>query len=113
MFNNIELYVKLLSGEKLTDEENKKLRKSNIRYELVRFLYVEKMKADGLNLTDFHFSPGPKWEEVPIIDLVNELLQWNKAINNGDYEVVNFGDSSLKKSNPPHTGMKKVNLSKL
>jgi hypothetical protein len=50
--------------------------------------------------------------ETPIIDIVNGLLKVLENIKNGDYDVVDFGDSSLVKSNPPDTGKEKTELGK-
>ena len=79
------------------------------KYELVRYVYIEKMRHDGIELQNFHFTPGESFMDTPIIDIVNGLLKVNKAIKNGDYEVLDFGDSSLVKFNPPHTGKEKNN----
>lgn len=88
-----ELTMRSLSGEELTDDEKKYVRERNAKYELVRYVYMEKMKHDGLELKNFQFSPGYGFMETPIIDIVNGLLKMNEAIKNGDYEVVDFGDS--------------------
>lgn len=101
MFENAELYARHLAGGPLTEEEKNHLRLHSIRYNLVRALYMEKVKAEGLNLTDFHFSPGSNWENAPIVDIVNELLKFNQAVKDGNVKLV---------SGPPRTGLKKVNL---
>lgn len=104
-----ELTMKSLSGEELTDDEKKYVRDRNAKYELVRYVYMEKMKHDGLELQNFQFSPGESFTETPIIDIVNGLLRMNEAIKNGDYEVVEFDDSSWA-HNPPKTGKEKTKL---
>ena len=83
------------------------------KYELVRYVYIEKMRHDGIELQNFHLTPGESFMNTPIIDIVNGLLEVNEAIKNGDYEVLDFGDSSLVKSNPPHTGKEKTTLDKV
>jgi hypothetical protein len=105
-----ELTMKMFSGEQLTDDESKYLRARNAKYELVRYVYIEKMRRDGIELQNFHFTPGESFMDTPIIDIVNGLLKVNEAIKNGDYDVVEFGDSSLVKSNPPDAGKEKTQL---
>jgi hypothetical protein len=105
----LELTMKAFSGEQLTDDENKYLRARNAKYELVRYVYIEKMKHEGLSLTNFQFSPGDSFMETPIFDIVNGLIKVNESIKNGDYEVVDFGDSN-RKHNPPHSGKEKTTL---
>ncbi len=105
-----ELTMKMFSGKQLTDDESKYLHNRNAKYELVRYLYTEKVRHDGVDLLNFQFSPGDSFMDTPIIDIVNGLLEVNEAIKNGDYDVVDFGDSSLVKSNPPDTGKEKTIL---
>lgn len=105
-----ELTMKASLGEELTDDEKKYVRERNAKYELVRYLYTEKVRHEGLGLRNFQFSPGDSFMDTPIIDIVNGLLEVNEAIKNGDYDVVDFGDSSLVKSNPPDTGKEKTIL---
>ena len=105
-----ELTMKMFSGEQLTDDESKYLHNRNAKYEFARYVYMEKMRHDGVDLLNFQFSPGDSFMDTPIIDIVNGLLEVNEAIKNGDYDVVDFGDSSLVKSNPPDTGKEKTIL---
>ena len=104
-----ELTMKSFSGEELTNDEKKYLHQRNAKYELVRYVYMEKMKHEGSGLTNFQFTPGDSFMDTPIIDMVNDLLKFNEAIKNGDYEVADFGDSNWK-HNPPHTGKEKTAL---
>jgi hypothetical protein len=104
-----ELTMKAFSGEELTDDEKRYLRERNAKYELVRYVYMEKMKHDGSGLTQFHFTPGDNFIDTPVIDIVNGLLKVNESIKNGDYEVLDFGDSNWK-HNPPHSGKEKTEL---
>ena len=104
-----ELTLRSLSGEELTDDEKRYVRERNAKYELIRHVYIEKMRHDGLDLKNFHFTPGESFMETPIFDIVSGLLKMNEAIKNGDYEVLDFGDSSWV-NNPPHTGREKTKL---
>ena len=108
-----DLTIKAALGQSLTDDENQCLSNRNAKYELVRYVYIEKMRHDGVDLQNFHLTPGESFMNTPIIDIVNGLLEVNEAIKNGDYEVVDFGDSSLVKSNTPHTGKEKTTLDKV
>lgn len=109
MYNTYELTIKQLSGEELTDDEKKYLHERNAKYEIVRYVYMEKMKHEGLGLNNFQFTPGDSFGDTPIIDIVNELLKFNEAIKNGDYEIVDFDDEA-EFGNPPHTGREKKTL---
>lgn len=105
-----ELNMKAMSGEELTEDENKYLRERNAKYALVRYVYMEKMKHEGSKLTDFHFTPGDSFVDTPIIDIVNGLLKINENIKDGKVTPLNFGDVSLVKHNPPHSGKEKTTL---
>jgi len=107
-----ELTMKSLSSEGLTDDEAKYMRERNIKYEMVRYVYMEKMKHEGSGLTNFQFSPGDSFMDTPIIDIVNDLMKFNEAIKNGNYEVADFGDRDWK-HNPPHSGREKTMLDKV
>jgi hypothetical protein len=104
-----ELTMKSLSSEGLTDDEAKYMRERNAKYELVRYVYMQKMKHEGFELKQFHFAPGDNFMETPIIDIVNELLKVMQNLKDGDYEVVDFGDSNAK-HNPPHSGREKTTI---
>jgi hypothetical protein len=104
-----ELTMKALSGEEITDDEKKYVQERNAKYELIRHVYIEKMRHDGVGLQNFHFTPGEGFMDVPIYDFVTDLLKMNEAIKNGDYEVLDFGDSNCD-DNPPHTGKVKRTL---
>ena len=110
----LELTMKSLSSERLTDDEKKYLHNRNAKYELVRYVYMEKMKHEGSEIKQFHFSPGDNFMDTPILDIVNELMRVNEAIKNGKVKPLNFGDGTgLRKSNPPHTGQEKTMLDKV
>ena len=107
-----ELTMKAMSGKELTDDEAKYLRERNAKYELVRYVYMEKMKHEGSGLTDFHFTAGDSFMDVPIIDIVNELLKVLKvmqSLKDGDYEEYDFEDLKWE-HNPPHSGKEKTTL---
>ena len=108
-----ELTMKSLSSEGLTDDEAKYMRERNIKYEMVRYVYMEKMKHEGSGLTNFQFSPGESFMDTPIIDIVNDLMKFNEAIKNGNYEVADFGDLDWRDNNPPHSGREKTMLDKV
>lgn len=107
-----ELTSKQLIGEPLSDEEKKLIRDYDARYRIVQFLYLDKVNS-GLKkprVTQFHFTPGDKFMETPIIDIVNELMKIQKAVDDGKIKPLDFGDSSHWVDNPPRTGMKKKTL---
>jgi hypothetical protein len=99
-----ELTMKSLTSEGLTDDEAKYLRERNAKYELVRYVYMEKMKHEGSELVNFQFYPGESFVDTPIIDIVNDLMKFNEAIKNGNYEAVDW------EHNPPHSGKEKTTL---
>jgi len=101
-----ELTMKSISGEELTDAEKKYMRERNAKYELVRYVYMEKMKHEGSSITQFHFTPGESFIDTPIIDIVNDLMKINESIKNGDYEIADWDDVD----GPPKTGRKKTKL---
>jgi glutamate/tyrosine decarboxylase-like PLP-dependent enzyme len=96
-----ELTGKLLMGEELTDEEKRHLNEYNARYKLVRWLVMDKLATDKNKTTvDFQFTPGEGFLDVPVIDMVNDLL----AMFNAPAEPLVFGDASWvddKYGNPP------------
>lgn len=100
-----ELAIKSLLGEEITREEKLRLQRRNAKYELVRFLYMEKMKDAGLK--DFHFTPGESFEDTPTLDIVNSLIAVNEELKNAT--PLDFGDFSLI-NNPPVTGRPKIKL---
>lgn len=104
-----ELAIKSLVGEELTNEEKLRLQRRNAKYELVRFLYIEKMKETGLK--DFHFTPGDSFEDTPTIDIVNSLIAISEELKNAT--PLDFGDSHWvdnKYGQPPNTGRVKTAL---
>lgn len=112
MTKDLELFMKSLSDEGLTDDEKKYMRERNIKYEMVRYVYMEKMKHEGSELIGFQFSPGESFMDTPIIDIVNDLMKFNEAIKNGNYEVADFDDLDCR-DNPPHSGREKTTLDKV
>jgi len=106
----LELTMKSLSSEGLTDDEKKYMHNRNAKYELVRYVYMEKMKHEGSELKQFHFTPGESFMDTPIIDIVNDLMKFNEAIKNGKVKPLTFGDSSLVKHNSPHSDYEVVDF---
>jgi hypothetical protein len=104
-----DLAMKAIGGKELTEDENKYLRERNAKYALVRYVYMEKMKHEGSELTDFHFTPGDSFVDTPIIDIVNELLKFNQAIKDGKVKPLDLGDLNWR-DNPPHSGKEKSTL---
>lgn len=95
-----ELGTKALLGEHLTDEEKSYLRNRDIKYKLVRFLYMEKANSkNGPQTINFQFTPGDSFDDTPTIDIVNSLLKVTSKMKGAN-----------KQSNPPHTGMVKKSI---
>ena len=105
----LTIAMKAMSGKELADDETTYLRERNAKYELVRYVYMEKMKHEGSGLTDFHFTPGDNFVDTPIIDIVNDLMKFNEAIKNGNYKVADFEDLDWR-DNPPRSGKEKTTL---
>ena len=86
--------LKVIAGIEpdLTEEEIKRIKERNFRYELVRFLYMEKMKHIGVNITNFHFSPGENWEETPVYDIVNSLVEIHEKVQSGEYKPIDISE---------------------
>lgn len=96
MFNqNFDIGMKILLGEEVTDEERNRWNNRNLKYEIVRYVYLEKMQHDKTGLVDFHFTPDETFDDTPIIDLVNRLIKLDEDIRNGTVKVetLDFGDS--------------------
>jgi hypothetical protein len=102
-----ELTMKAMSGEELTDDEKNYVRLRNAKYEIARYVYMEKMEHEGSKMVGFQFSPGKSFMDTPIIDIVNNLLEFNKAIKDGKVTRLDFGDAL---HNPPHAGKEKTTL---
>jgi hypothetical protein len=95
-----ELSAKVIIGDELSGDEKLRLQKYNAKYELVRFLYMEKTNVSGSKVSQFHFTPGDKFMDISTIDIVNELLKVFKGI----------GDSYSREHKPPETGLQKRTL---
>jgi hypothetical protein len=81
-----DISMKAFLGESLSLKEQEELTERNFRYELVRFLYVEKMKSLGIPINNFHFTPSDGWMEVPVYDIITNLID---AIMSDSVEQVN------------------------
>jgi len=104
MLGAFDITMKKVTGQDLSQEENDFLKTYNAKFALVKYLYTEKMRAKGLDLKQFSFTPGDKFNDTPTIDIVNSLL----SINLLDCEPYDFGDSSHE---PPVTAKEKRELS--
>jgi hypothetical protein len=92
-----ELSAKMIIGDELTVDEKLQIQRYKTKYELVRLLYMEKKNAGSSKVSQFHFTPGNKFIDIPTIDIVNELVKCFENIENNIH-------------NPPETGMKKRTL---
>ena len=101
------LFAKSIAGEELTKEEDSFLREYNVRYTLARFLVMQKMNADGIKTSNFQFTPGDEFMKMPIVDIVNSLLEVYSNLQNAT--PLDFGDASWI-NNPPFTGRAKTKL---
>jgi len=86
-----ELTLKMMNAEagigpELTDDEKKEIREREFKYQLIRVLYFEKMKSLGVDLKDFHFTPGEKWMETPVYDIVHSLVEIHEKTVSGEYK---------------------------
>ncbi len=72
-----ELSLKMVLGENITDEQRLRVQKRNAKYELVRFLVLEKL---GTAVKNFHFDTGSAFETTSTIDIVNQLLESHNVI---------------------------------
>lgn len=90
-----EITTDLLMGKEVSDADKLWLQRRNAKYNIVRFLYMEKMKAEGVQLANFQFTPGDNFAETPTIDVVNALVKMTNDISGGDYETLDFGDATF------------------
>lgn len=100
----LTIAMNAISGKELTDGEKNYVRLRNAKYELIRYVYMEKMKHEGSNLTSFQFTPGDSFLDTPIIDIVNDLMKFNQAIKDGKVTPLDL------KHNPPNSGKEKTTL---
>lgn len=100
-----ELSAKALVGEQLSYEEKNKLQNYNTKYALVRYLVAEKQRHLGVNLSNFHFTPGTGFLETPALDVANEII--NSFLLPATLLI--FNDSN-RENNPPHSGKVKRTL---
>ena len=103
------LGLRAILGEDLTAEETHALREYDLKYQIVRYVYMDKMKTDGCPMSDFHFSPGDKFMETSVYDMVKTIVDMNEELRNA--KPLSFGDSKNPVHNPPTTGKEKVDLS--
>jgi hypothetical protein len=91
----LTIAMNAMSGKELTDDDKNYVRKRNAKHEIIRYVYMEKMKYEGSQLVNFQFTPGDSFVDTPIIDIVNSLLKINKNIKDGKVTPLDFGDVSL------------------
>jgi hypothetical protein len=104
-FDVYALSAKALVGEQLSDEEKSKLQNYNTKYALVRYLVAEKQRHSGVNLADFHFTPGTGFLETPALDVANEIIKSFSL----PATPIRFDDLKWE-DNPPHSGKVKRTL---
>lgn len=98
-----ELGAKALIGENLNDDdEQKKLKAYTTKYELVRYLIIEKQRHMGIDLKNFHFTPGDEFLDMPALDVANSIVNSFSGI----FKPHTFGDSHR----PPESGIEAVEL---
>lgn len=71
------LAVDLLLGKQLSEEDKSWLQARTNKYNVVRRLYITAMAANGVQLSDFHFTPGDNFMDTPIPYIIDELLAVN------------------------------------
>jgi hypothetical protein len=85
-----DLLMRAMLGEVLTPEEQAELKARNFRYELVRTLYMEKMKHLGVNIKNFHFTPGDDWMNVPVYDMLSMFIEIHEKRESGEYKPIDM-----------------------
>ena len=106
--DTLKTVCKLILGESVSDAELRNFKDYKVKYELVRYLYIE--KREGTGLVNFHFTPGTDFLNTPVIDIVNRLLKLDEKVANGEIRPLSFEDYSIRESNPPTTNVKKRTL---
>jgi hypothetical protein len=87
-----DILTRAMLGEVLSAEEQAQLKARNFRYELVRTLYMEKMRALGVNIKNFHFTPGDKWMDLPVYDLISSLIGIHEKRESGEYKPIDISE---------------------
>jgi hypothetical protein len=99
----LDISMRMVIGEEVTEDEAQQVKEYDLKYALVRYIYMEKKKHDTPEnspvLTQFHFTPGEGFMEAPIYDIVHGLIQIDLTARKGNY-----------KHNPPVTGREKREL---
>lgn len=65
------LHFRYVADEPLTDEELKYIADYGERYKIVKYLIEDKVAG----LKQFEFTPGERFMDIPVIDMVNEILE--------------------------------------
>lgn len=91
-----ELSTKAIKGEPLTDEEKEFLKKRNSKYKIVCYLVKEKLNHmhPDREMVDFHFTPGDEFMDMPIVDIVNAIVN----IDTSKATPIDFNDLKVKKA---------------
>lgn len=84
-----DLTTKVILGEEISDEDKMYLAERNRKYGLVRYLVMEHSRYNGgLELKDFHFSPGESFDEMSALDVANAIVN----IDLSNAKPVRFND---------------------
>lgn len=93
----LEISLKMLVGEDVSDEEKAYFKAYELKYAIVRQLVMEKLAEDKKKkLMNFHFTPGENFMTTPTIDVINTIIETFSSLENAT--PMNFGDSSIKKT---------------
>lgn len=96
---DLELCKRYLSDE-LTEDDKERLKEYEIRYQLVKWLYLDHRNKNNPNpkeeLISFSFSPGPDFMKTSIFDMVKALVELDRQVNEGEV-VPTFPDTGRDK----------------
>lgn len=113
MIKAAKIAAELFVGEEVSVEDREYLMDYNHKYEEVRRKYLEHRNAGkDLIMVNFHFSATDSFMECTVDEILEELIEWDKAIAEGRIKRkrLDFGDLDWKESNPPNTGVEKKPL---
>ena len=76
MFDEISMKALTLIGP-MTEADSTYVHERAIKYQLVRFMVVEKLNHSDSDMKtkDFHFSPDTNFMDTPIYDVVNVIVK--------------------------------------
>lgn len=103
-----ELHIRSARGDELSEAEKSYLHERNAKYALVRYVFLDKMKRDGYDLVDFHFSPSEEFMDHSVYDIVSKLIKFGKKLGRSldSGNAGPFGEPPIW-DNPPQSGKKK------